>query len=66
MAAMAETLKKIKKRKRFEKQETKESEKERENKIDEMVAMEFGHQRGAFDFWCFLWVSDLLFMLWYW
>ena len=53
MAAMAETLKKIKKRKRFEKQETKESEKEREKKIDEMVAMEFGHQRRAFDFWCF-------------
>jgi hypothetical protein len=28
--------------------------------------MEFGHQRGAFDFCCFLWVSDLLFMEWYW
>ncbi len=50
---MAETLKKIKKRMRWEKQETNESEKEKENKRDEMVAMEFGHQRGALIFGAF-------------
>ena len=43
MASMAGTLKKIKKRMRWEKQETNESEKEKENKREEMVAMEFGH-----------------------
>ena len=62
---MAGTLKKIKKRMRWEKQETNESEKEKENKRDEMVAMEFGHHRRALDFCYFLWVSDLLFMVWY-
>ena len=53
MATMARTLKKIKKRMRWEKQETNDSEKEKENKRDAMVAMEFGHQRGAFHFRCF-------------